>query len=30
MYIYLEPRRLEFVYLKYKNYDKFNDNYIDF
>lgn len=30
MYIFLEPRRLEFVFLKYKNYDKINDNFLDF
>lgn len=28
-YIFLEPRRLEYVDLKYKNYDINNDNYID-
>jgi integrase len=28
-YIFLEPRRLEYVNLKYKNYDVNNDNYID-
>lgn len=28
-YIFLEPRRLEYVDLKYKNYDKNKDNYID-
>lgn len=28
-YIFLEPRRLEYVDLKYKNYDENKDNYID-
>lgn len=28
-YIFLEPRRLEYVNLKFKNYDLNNDNYID-